>query len=86
MSIVLNLTTLEFFIATDERAQTMYLKKLLTRRPPSSLDWKYYNGAYTIFKSVIEWNRTDKIVIVPPHIESHMLLKNYKYISICSHL
>ena len=83
MPIILNLITREYFISNDEQDQNIYLKKLLNHKPPTlSLDWKCVSR-YTIFKSVVEWNRTDKIIIVPSTIESTVLNNTYyEHISI----
>ena len=83
MPIILNLIAREYFISNDEEEQNIYLKKLLNHKSPTlSLDWTCVS-IHTIFKSVIEWNRTDKIIIVPPNTEAHILNnKNYQHISI----
>lgn len=83
MPIILNLTTREYFISNNEEDQNIYLKKLLNHKPPTlSLDWKCI-CRYTKFKSVVEWNRTNKIIIVPSTIESFVLYNtNYEHISI----
>jgi hypothetical protein len=79
MPIILNLITREYFIANDKKEQNMYLKKLLSRVTLEEFQicWKYVS-TITTFKSVIEWNRTDKIIEVPPHIEN-FVLNNKKY-------
>lgn len=85
MPIILNLKTREYFIATDEQEQHFYLKKLLNHRTPTlSFDWIYISYKYKSFKTVIRWERTDKIIIVPSEIESYILntKNNYKQISI----
>ena len=83
MPVVLNLTTREYFIPNGHEEQTIYLKKLLNHKEPTlSLDWKCVS-TNTTFKSVVMWNRTDKIIIVPPNTESHILNnKDYQHISI----
>jgi len=84
MTIILNLTTREYFISNDEQEQKMYLKKLLNHKPPTlSLNWKCISR-YTAFKSVVEWKRTDKIVMIPLHMESQILTNKqyYQHISI----
>lgn len=87
MSIILNLTTSEYFIVNNAEEQMYYLKKLLNHKPPTeSLDWKWVS-TYTVFKSVIRWNRTDTIVSVPSTAENYVLTscKNkYHQISINS--
>jgi hypothetical protein len=64
--------------------QTIYLKKLLNHKEPTlSLDWKCVSTTNTIFKSVVMWNRTDKIITIPPNTETYVLNhKNYQRISI----
>jgi hypothetical protein len=83
MSLILNLITREYFISNNEKEQNIYLKKLLNHKPHTlSLEWKCVS-TYTVFKSVIKWNRTDKIIIVPPNIKAHILNNtNYQLISI----
>ena len=79
MTIILNLTTREYFIPKDEQEQNMYLKKLLKHKPPTlSLDWKCVS-TYTAFKSVVNWNRTDKIVMIPSRMESQILINKQYY-------
>jgi hypothetical protein len=80
MPIILNLNTTEYFITNNEQEKTYYLKKLLNHTPPTvSLDWKVnvYN-THTYFKSVIRWDRTDKIIIVPQNTEP-FILNTFKY-------
>jgi hypothetical protein len=73
MTIILNLITNEYFISNDEKEQNIYLKKLLNHKPPTlSLDWKCVS-TYTVFKSVVMWDRADKIIIVPSCIELSIL-------------
>ena len=82
MPIILNLITREYFIANDKK--DMYLRKLLScdTLEEFQICWKYISKI-TIFKSVIEWNRTDKIIEVPPHIENFVLNnKQYHRISL----
>ena len=83
MPIILNLITREYFISNNQQEQNIYLKKLLNHKPPTlSLDWKCVSN-YIVFKSVIQWNRTDNIIIVPLNIELYILNnKNYQHISI----
>ena len=82
MPIILNLDVKQYFIANDEKEQNIYLKKLLNYKQPTLLDWKC-KSTYISFKSVIEWNKTDKIIIVPSKIESEILKNtNYQHISI----
>ena len=84
MPIILNLITREYFIANDKKEQNMYLRKLLSRDTLEEFQicWKYVS-TITIFKSVVEWNRTDKIIEVPPHIENFVLNNNqYHQISL----
>ena len=81
MPIILNLNTNEYFIANNEQEKTYYLKKLLNHKSSTiSLEWKvsYSNNIYEYFKSVIMWNRTDKIIIVPPNTEP-FILNTFKY-------
>jgi hypothetical protein len=88
MPIILNLITREYFIANDKKEQNMYLRKLLSREALEEFQicWKYVS-TITIFKSVVEWNRTDKIIEVPPHIENFVLNnKKYHQISIINPL
>ena len=83
MTIILNLTTKEYFVTNSETEQQNYLKKLLLHIPPTLLlDWKS-DTYFTIFKSVIRWNRSDRIIIVPHSTETYVLEnKNYAHISI----
>lgn len=83
MPIILNTDSREYFVSNNEQEQTIYLKKLLNHKPPTlSLDWKCV-FPYTVFKSVIRWNKTDKIIIVPSNIEAYVLRNyNYQHISI----
>ena len=85
MPFILNLNTNEYFFTNNEEEKTYYLKKLLKHKMPTlSLDWKvtvnYCDNmyTYTYFKSVIEWDRTDKIIIVPQNTEPY-ILNNFKY-------
>lgn len=83
MPIILNLITREYFISNDEEEQNIYLKKLLNHKQPTlSLDWKCI-PIHTIFKSVVRWNKTDKIIIVPSNTETYILNnKRFEHISI----
>jgi hypothetical protein len=88
MPIILNLITREYFIANDKKEQNMYLRKLLSRDTLEEFQicWKHVS-TITIFKSVVEWNRTDKIIEVPQHIENFVLNnKQYHQISLINHL
>jgi len=88
MPIILNLITREYFIANDKKEQNMYLRKLLSRDTLEEFQicWKHVS-TITIFKSVVEWNRTDKIIEVPQHIENFVLNnKKYHQISIINPL
>jgi hypothetical protein len=81
MPLILNLNTNEYFFTNNEEEKTYYLKKLLNHTQPSeSLDWKvtYHYHIYTYFKSVIRWDRTDKIIIVPKTTEPY-ILNTFKY-------
>jgi hypothetical protein len=86
MPIILNLNTNEYFFTNNEEEKTYYLKKLLKNTPPTAnLDWKvtyydnmYTDNMYTYFKSVIRWDRTDKIIIVPQNTEP-FILNTFKY-------
>jgi hypothetical protein len=81
MPFILNLNTNEFFITNNEKEKTYYLKKLLNHKPDTiSLDWKvtYANNIHAYFKSVISWERTDKIIIVPENTEP-FILNTFKY-------
>jgi hypothetical protein len=79
MPIILNLTTCEYFIANNAEEQMYYLQKLLNHKPPTeTLDWKWHS-TFTVFKSVIRWNRTDKIVTVPSTAENHVFTYKNKY-------
>ena len=81
MTIVLNLNTREYFITNNKIDQNEYFKKLLNHNSSTLLDWKCVSS-YTSFKSVIEWNRLDKIIVVPQEIEPYILNnKKYQYIS-----
>jgi hypothetical protein len=78
---ILNLNTNEYFITNNEQEKTYYLKKLLNHTPPTlSVDWKvtYSNNRYPHFKSVIRWDRTDKIILVPQTTEPY-ILDTFKY-------
>jgi len=88
MQIILKLINREYFIANDKKEQNMYLRKLLSRDTLEEFQicWKHVS-TITIFKSVVEWNRTDKIIEVPPHIENFVLNnKKYHQISIINPL
>ena len=81
MPIILNSNTNEYFVTNNEEEKTYYLKKLLNHKQSTiSLDWKvtYANNIYTYFKSVIMWDRTDKIIIVPQNTEP-FILNTFKY-------
>jgi hypothetical protein len=79
MPVILNLNTNEYFIANNEEEKTYYLKKLLNHTSTTiSLDWKVKYHTYEYFKSVIRWNRTDKIIIVPQNTEA-FILNTFKY-------
>ena len=79
MPFILNLNTNEYFITNNEEEKTYYLKKLLNHTQPiESLDWKIKYHIYTYFKSVIRWERTDKIIMVPQNTEPH-ILNTFKY-------
>lgn len=81
MPFILNFNKNEYFIANNEEEKTYYLKKLLNHTPPTlSLDWKvtYCDNMYIYFKSVIRWDRTDKIIIVPHNTEPY-ILNTFKY-------
>ena len=81
MPFILNLNTNEYFFTNNEEEKTYYLKKLLNHKQSTiSLDWKvtYANNIYTYFKSVIMWDRTDKIIIVPQNTEP-FILNTFKY-------
>jgi hypothetical protein len=78
MSVILNLKTNQYFIANDEIEQNRYLTKMLNHQQPPLLEWKC-NGFYTSFKSVIRWNRTDKIIIVPSEEVEQYIFENKNY-------
>jgi hypothetical protein len=80
MPIILNSNTNEYFITNNEQEKTDYLKKLLNHKPPpTTLDWKVKYHTYAYFKSCIRWDRTDKIILVPPNTEPFILKNTFKY-------
>lgn len=77
MPIILNLDSKEYFISNNEDERTLYLKKLLkTELSIYNVVWAWGKDG-GILKSVIAWNRDDKIVIVPQHLEDYVLEHRY---------